>query len=93
MAAQFESHQTTYRLRYAVAALRLGRIDEAMSTLRGILDEQPDSAMAHKMLGVLLFENLGREDEGRSHLLRALRLDPEISDAERIRQLLRVKEP
>lgn len=89
-AARFESNQTTYRLRYAVATMRLGRIDDAVRTLRETLEEQPDSAMAHKMLGVLLFEHLGQKDEGRRHLGRALDLDPGISDAERMRQLLRM---
>ena len=67
---------------------------EAESALQRTLELEPDMALAHKALGVLLAQVLHRPAEGLPHLRRALELDPDISDAARMRQLLeREKQP
>lgn len=88
LAARFDPGSGLYRFRQGVAALQAGEYKEAREALERAIALQPDLAQAHKALGVLLAEVLGRKAEGIPHLRKALELDPEISDAERIRTIL-----
>jgi tetratricopeptide (TPR) repeat protein len=73
--------------------MQAGAFDEARSALERALSLQPQSALAHKALGVLLVQALRRPAEGLPHLRRALELDPRISDAEQIRRVLEREKP
>lgn len=88
LAARYEPRNATYQHRWGVAALQAGLHEEAVHALRRATEEDPARAASHKALGVVLFEVLGRREEGRPHLRRALELDPTDGDAPRIRQLL-----
>ncbi len=78
----------TYAMRAGLSALRAGDYERAVIAFRRAVDLDANSASAHKALGVVLFEMLGRREEGRPHLERALALSPQIQDAARIRALL-----
>jgi len=66
----------------ALCEHRLGRLDEAESLLRRVLDRDSTFARAHANLGRLLADR-GRIPEARAELERALALDPELGTARR----------
>ncbi len=87
-AAEQRPNDPSYRYRLGLAALRAGAYPEAEAALRAAITLAPDHALAHKALGVLLFDVLGRKDEGAPHLMRLLELAPQDRDAPHIRDLL-----
>lgn len=88
LAARYDARNAGYQHQWGVAALQAGLSEEALHALGRALEEDPSRAVSHKALGVVLFEVLGRREEGVPHLRRALALDPADRDAPRIRQLL-----
>jgi Flp pilus assembly protein TadD len=88
LAARYDPRNATYQHRWGVCALQAGLREEAVHALQRAVEEDPARAVSHKALGVVLYEMLGRREEGRPHLRRALELDPGDRDAPRIRQLL-----
>jgi tetratricopeptide (TPR) repeat protein/O-antigen ligase len=87
-AADAAPDNSDYLHEWGVAALRAGRHDEALLAFRRTLAVRPDRAVTHKALGVLLYEVLGRREEGAQHFRRALELAPADRDAPRMRALL-----
>jgi tetratricopeptide (TPR) repeat protein len=87
-AAERDPRRATYALRAGIASLYLGESETALSWLTLALAVDPGSALAHKAVGVLLIERLGRIAEGREHVRRALEIDPGLPDAARLRTLL-----
>lgn len=83
-----DPNNATYRYRLGVAALQARDLAEAETSLQAALRIRPDMADAHKALGVLLVEALGRRGEGIEHLKEALRSAPGDRDAERMRALI-----
>ncbi len=61
----------------SLAHERLGRIDQAESDLRGILDAQPDDARALNALGYMLLTHTPRLGEAETLITRALTLEPD----------------
>ncbi|HUM18502.1 MAG TPA: tetratricopeptide repeat protein [Candidatus Nitrosotalea sp.] len=58
-----------------VAAMRAGRLDEAVTLFEEVADITPDDADAHRTLGLLLWIQ-GQRDAARVHLERAVALRP-----------------
>jgi tetratricopeptide (TPR) repeat protein len=69
----------TVKLRIGIVQLERGRSDLALPALEGALKIEP-SAVAHNLLFSALTQ-LGRGEEGRKHLERALKLDAKNGDA------------
>jgi tetratricopeptide (TPR) repeat protein len=88
LAARYDGRNADYLHQWGVAALQAGLPEEAAQALSRAVEVDPSRSASHKALGVVLFEVLGRRDEGAPHLRRALALDPTDRDAPRIRQLL-----
>src|SRR5687768_4266437 len=59
-----------------IAAIRAGRGEDAIPLLEALLDEHPDAADAHLMLGTVLHERKRRED-ARDHYLLASAFRPD----------------
>lgn len=64
------------RAEQAGALYELCRFEEAADVAERVLEEVPDDAGCHWLLGLCL-ERLGREDAAERHLARARKLDPE----------------
>jgi tetratricopeptide (TPR) repeat protein len=64
----------------ALAHHAQGRLGEAEALYRGLLQQQPESPLLHANLGEAL-RALGRHDEARVHLLKAIELDASIAEA------------
>ncbi len=70
------------------SALRsLGRHQDAEKYLQHAVAVKPEFALGHKELGVLYYQFLNQREEGIRHLRKAVELDPEISEADKIRQI------
>jgi Flp pilus assembly protein TadD/O-antigen ligase len=87
-AARFGTADPRPPLRAGLLAMRDGRPEEAQLDLLEALRRQPDLAEAHKALGLVLYQQLGRKDEARVHFRRALELRPGDRDAPRMKALL-----
>lgn len=59
----------------AVAEIKLGHYEVAISSLEAVIDRRPDDADAHNWLGYSL-RKLKRYDVAEKHYLEALKLDP-----------------
>ena len=70
----------TERLNRAVALESAGRIDEAIAAYRGVVEEQPDWALAWSDLGNALSRS-GRTTEAEAAYRRAIAIDPANRDA------------
>jgi O-antigen ligase/Flp pilus assembly protein TadD len=86
--AQLDPADPRPPLRAGIMALRAQRPGDAVPELQEAVRRKPDLAEAHKALGLALYEGLGRKEEGRVHVQRALELRPEDRDAPRMKQLL-----
>lgn len=75
-------------LQLATAYEMKQRNDAARPLLEAILEEDPDHATAHYVLGGILLD-AGETDEGAEHLRRFLELDPDSPRAEPVRSKLR----
>lgn len=62
-------------LNYAVLRLNQGRVPEAESRVRAMLEISPRDPRGHRLLARILLER-GRKEEARAHLAAARRLDP-----------------
>ncbi|MCH8506676.1 MAG: PEP-CTERM system TPR-repeat protein PrsT, partial [Ectothiorhodospiraceae bacterium] len=66
--------ELTRRQFIALAALRAGDTDRALSEARSVVSDYPDRAGAHNLLGGI-YLNMGRNDDARASFQRALELD------------------
>jgi tetratricopeptide (TPR) repeat protein len=73
--------------------MRNGRYPEAAGAFERAVQLNPDWDLAHKNLGVVYLQFLDRKKEGRKHLVKALKLNPEMKDADRIREMINLEEP
>jgi len=87
-AAHHAPTNATYAFREGAAAIQQGAYGQAEEALGRAIALNPGSAPAHKALGVLLVDVLGRRDEGLPHLRKALELDPGIKDHERMQKIV-----
>jgi len=88
LATRFGPKDALYQYKHGMVALRQHSYEEARVALEQAVSLDPRFAVAHKALGVLFFEILGRPEEGMQHFQKALAIDPQIPDAERMRELL-----
>mgnify|MGYP000844624419 CR=1 FL=1 len=58
-----------------------GEIDRARSVYEKIVKANPDHAIAHNNLAILLNENFDEREKAREHYERALEIDPDYADA------------
>jgi len=63
----------------AIGYLQEGRVELALEKVERALDQNPRSAPAHSVAGVIK-ERVGRMDEARTHYERSVRLDPDNGD-------------
>ena len=61
----------------AMVAEKVGRIDEAESRLRRLIELKPDDAQSLNALGYTLVDRTGRAEEGRALIEKALKLSPD----------------
>jgi tetratricopeptide (TPR) repeat protein len=64
---------------------------QASEAFAKVVELNEKNASAHKNLGVMYYYHLDRREEGLRHFRRVLELQPNRSDAEEIRQLLKVQ--
>jgi tetratricopeptide (TPR) repeat protein len=62
--------------------LQRGQVNEAVQTLQGVVTRNPDMAVAHYQLGLAL-NRLGEPDRARTEWQQALRLRPNMVEADR----------
>jgi tetratricopeptide (TPR) repeat protein len=74
-ALRLDPAQPLVRLSLAGIDEGTGRLEEARSELEALLQAQPDSDEAHRLLGRVL-SRLGRDDEALAHLQKAVALRP-----------------
>src|SRR6266545_6200859 len=67
-------------LERASELLRAGKIEEAESAARDVVNTEPRNPAAHTLLGVILFQR-GHADEAEQELRRALRINPKFVTA------------
>jgi len=72
----------------ATLKLKQGRYQDALTLLQAFVEAEPDNASAHHGMGVAL-QHLGRLDEARASLDRALSLNPALEAARALREHLR----
>ncbi|MBU2488097.1 MAG: hypothetical protein KKA60_01775 [Proteobacteria bacterium] len=70
----------TARIREGLVCLESGMLGYARTWFEDAIREDPDSAVAHYALGVVLVKT-GEADQGASHLREAVRLDPGLGEA------------
>jgi tetratricopeptide (TPR) repeat protein len=68
--------------------MRNGHYNRAARALESAVRLNPEWDLAHKNLGVVYLKFLNRKDEGIEHLVKALKLNPEMEDAKRIRKMI-----
>jgi tetratricopeptide (TPR) repeat protein len=88
LAAQHAPDNAAYHHKAGCAAFHAGRPREARKLLERALELRPDWDVAHRDLGVVLYNALGEKDEGLRHLKRALELNPDMAEAEEIRRAI-----
>ena len=71
---------------------KLGQFEEALKAFEKAVEFNSKWDLAHKNLGVVYFQFLNRKIEGLAHLKEALKLNPEISQANEIRRLIKHQE-
>ncbi|MHC4506354.1 MAG: O-antigen ligase family protein, partial [Planctomycetota bacterium] len=89
LAAKLAPRNATYQHELGVSAFRVRRYREAKVAFQHTLRVKPAWALAHKNLGMVQIGFLGEKNEGIRHLREALRLNPKVAGAEKVRDILR----
>jgi len=81
---------TNWRLRFVVASIHeaLGQFANAREELEGVIQLQPNRALAHYRIGMLYAQLASADDAARAHLQRYLALDPAGTHADEVRVAL-----
>jgi tetratricopeptide (TPR) repeat protein len=77
-----------YHFNLAVAEKESGHYTTAAAALEKALELSPGWAIAHKNLAILYQQHLGKTEAGIRHFRRAIELDPNIPEGDKIRALL-----
>jgi Flp pilus assembly protein TadD len=88
IAAELDPENSVTHYNIGVLEMRNGRYSEAATALEKTVQLKPEWDLAHKNLGVVYLQFLNRKEEGIEHLVKALKLNPEMTDADRIREMI-----
>ncbi len=89
LAAKLAPQNATYQHELGVSAFRARRYRDARAAFQDTLRLKPGWALAHKNLGMVQIGFLGEKSEGIRHLKAALRLNPKVAGAAKVRDLLK----
>ncbi|CAN2042670.1 putative inorganic carbon (hco3(-)) transporter [Candidatus Magnetomoraceae bacterium gMMP-15] len=76
-----------------IEALKQKKYKEAKQGFQKAVKFRPDWAMAHKNLGMVLFQFLKEREEGVKHFKKALSLNPKIQEHEKIQKIIASYKP
>jgi tetratricopeptide (TPR) repeat protein len=88
IAAELDPENSRIRYNIGILEMRNGHYDRAARALESAVRLNPEWDLAHKNLGVVYLKFLNRKEEGIEHLMKALKLNPEMEDAQRIREMI-----
>jgi tetratricopeptide (TPR) repeat protein len=88
IAVELDPQNSATHYNIGVLEMRNGRYPEAAAALEKTVQLKPEWDLAHKNLGVVYLQFLNRKEEGLDHLVKALKLNPEMKDADRIREMI-----
>lgn len=87
-AASLDSENSRIRFDQGIAATRLARHADAAAAFEAAVALNPDWALAHKNLGILYIQFLGKTADGVAHLKTALALNPDIPGADGVHRVI-----
>ncbi|MEW5734784.1 MAG: O-antigen ligase family protein [Thermodesulfobacteriota bacterium] len=79
LASLYDPQNPVIRFNLGIMALALAKYNTAAWAFEEALRLRPDWPPAEKNLGIVLFQNLGRKEEGLAHLQKAISLDPSLA--------------
>lgn len=91
--AELDPGNSIVHYNIGVLEMRNRRYQEAAAAFERAVKLKPRWAVARKNLGIVYFQFLDRKNEGVEHLRKALKLDPDMEDAARIREMIRTPVP
>lgn len=92
IAAGLDPQNSVVHYNIGVLEMRNGRYHEAADALEKAVQLNPEWDLAHKHLGVVYLQYLNRKEEGLTHLVEALKLNPEMKDATRIQEMINAED-
>jgi O-antigen ligase/Tfp pilus assembly protein PilF len=92
-AAELDSNNSVVHFNIGALEMRNGRYQEAAAAFEKAVGLKPRWALARKNLGLIYLQFLDRREEGLEQLRKALKLDPDMKDAARIRKLISIPSP
>ena len=88
IAAELDPENSVTHYNIGVLEMRNGRYREAAAAFERTIELNPKWDLAHKNLGVVYLQFLNRKEEGVNHLVKALKLNPKMKDADRIQKMI-----
>lgn len=88
LAAGFDPTNGVIHFNVGTAKAHVGRYQEAAEAFEAAVKYKKGWALAHKRLGVLYLQHLGRKDDGIAHLKKALELNPGMKDAASVHKVI-----
>jgi Tfp pilus assembly protein PilF/O-antigen ligase len=88
IAAELDPENSVTHYNIGILEMRNGEYSKAADALEMAVQLNPEWDLAHKNLGVVYLRFLGRKKQGREHLVKALKLNPEMKDADRIQEMI-----
>ena len=88
IAAKLDPENSVTHYNIGVLEMRKGRYGRAAAAFEKAVELNPEWDLAHKNLGVVYLQFLNRKKEGVEHLVKALKLNPEMEDKDRIREMI-----
>jgi len=88
-AARLDPTNSYIHFNVGVVAMQTKQFSEAAEAFEKTLELKPDWDQAHKYLGVMYYQFLKRPADGIVHLKKALKLNPKIKDAEKMRAIIK----
>lgn len=79
LASLYDPENPVIRFNVGIMALTLAKYNTAAWAFEEALRIRPNWAPAEKNLGIVLFQNLDRKEEGLSHIQKAISLDPRMA--------------
>ncbi len=88
IAVELDPQNSVIHYNIGVLEMRNRQYHEAAGALERAVQLNPQWDLAHKNLGVVYLQFLNRKEDGLEHLAKALKLNPEMKDADRIREMI-----
>ena len=93
MAAEYSPHEALFKFKLGLAEYRVGNYELAAAAFKSTIQLKPDWELARKNLGIIYAFHANQPQKALKELKKTLEINPEVKDADKIRELIKEISP